>query len=351
MASSRYFIKTVVSRLLTLVLAVYITVIVANAGGYIDVIYKNQIRFAVQSEIARNPSFANLPPEVRDKFIEERVQAIIHSRGLDKPFIVRTLIYLRDALTLNLGRALVLRSASGSSCVRDIILERLPQTVLLFTTGTIIYAVLGIYLGLYMARSAGKLFDKAMTFFAMVTSVVPAWFFGIFFILLFSFYLRLFPSGGLLSVPPPTTPLGYFADILYHMALPLFTWVFTFFGYWAYITRNIVIQVSEDDHVMVARAKGLPEKLVLFKYILRPSLPPIVTNVALALVGSWTGAIITETVFEWPGVGRLYYEAIESLDAPVVIGVTTIYAYLLTATILILDLIYGILDPRIRAGR
>ncbi|OYT61272.1 MAG: ABC transporter permease [Thermofilum sp. ex4484_15] len=351
MVPVKYFAKTVAIRLLTLIIAIYITVVIANLGGFIDRIYIGQIRFNVESEIARNPSFANLPENLREKYINERVQAIIRSRGLDKPFIFRSFIYFRDALTLNLGRALILRSASGSSLVKDIILERLPQTVLLFTTGTIISALLGIYLSLYMAKSAGGTFDKSVTFFAITTSIVPPWFFGIIFILIFSFYLGLFPSGGMFSVPPPSTLLGYFRDILYHMALPLLAWVFNGLGAWAYVSRNILIQVSQEDYVVVARAKGLPERLVLSRYVLRPSLPPIVTNVALAIVNSLTGAIITETVFDWPGVGRLLYEAILSLDAPVVIGITVIYAYLYTLTVLALDLIYGLLDPRIRSSR
>jgi peptide/nickel transport system permease protein len=153
----------------------------------------------------------------------------------------------------------------------------------------------------------------------------------------------------MVSVPAPEDPWLRLLDILYHMALPLFTWVFSLVGSWAYVTRNLIIQIVDEDFVTAARARGLQESLVMRRYILRPALPPIVTSIALALVGSWQGAIITETVFNWPGLGSLFYAAISALDAPVIIGLTVVYAYLLVATILILDLAYSIMDPRIRS--
>jgi len=107
----------------------------------------------------------------------------------------------------------------------------------------------------------------------------------------------------------------------------------------------------DEDYVYAARARGLPEKKILNRYVLRAASPPTVTSLALTIIASWQGAIITETVFNWPGLGRLFFEAITRLDAPVVIGLTAIYAYLLVGTVLILDLIYGLLDPRVRAIR
>ncbi|MCS7139647.1 MAG: ABC transporter permease [Candidatus Nezhaarchaeota archaeon] len=350
MLPKRYIAKRALFLALTLVIATYITVLVANAGGFIDNIIKSQVQYSVSTSLARDPIFARLPEDEKQRIIEERVQAILSSKGFDKPFIVRSFIYLVDALTLNLGRAITLRSAAGSSSVAAIILERLPQTILLFTTGTIVYILVGTWFGLRMARKPGRLFDRFMVGYAIITSVIPPWFFGILFILIFSFYLNLFPYGGLVSVPPPPDPVSYALDVLYHLALPMLTWVFSLFGYWAYITRNIVIQIASEDHVVAAKAKGLPESMIIRKHILRPALPPIVTNAALALIASWMGAIITETVFNWPGLGSLLYAAIESLDAPVIIGITVVYAYLLVITVLVLDVMYGILDPRIKVA-
>jgi len=349
--SSKMLLKRAAVLAVTLVVAMYVTILVANGGGYIDNLILSELRQEAGYLYSRNPLFRTLPIEEQNRLIEERVQLSMKARGLDKPFIVRSFIYLVDALTLNLGRALFIRSAGGSSSVRDIIFERLPQTVLLFSTGTVLYIAIGIYLGLVMTKNIGGKFDRGMTMFAIVASVIPPWFIGIISILIFVFYLRLFPFGGMLSVPPPADPLSYALDILYHMVLPLFSWVITGFPYWAYITRNILVQISQEDFVMAARAKGLPDNNVMTDYILRPGLPPIVTNSALTLITSWMGAIITETVFEWPGVGGLMNAAISRLDAPVVIGITVIYGYLLVATVLILDAAYALLDPRIRVSK
>jgi peptide/nickel transport system permease protein len=345
----KYLGKRALFLLVTLIAAVYLTIMVANAGGLIDNILKAQIRYDIVSSLARSPTWSELTEEEQKRIIDERFQIAIKAKGLDKSFIERTFIYLVDALTLRLGRALFITSASGSKNVGDIILERLPQTVLLFTTGTIIYSIVGLVLGLYMAKHPGGLFDKAFSVFAIVTQVIPPWFFGILFIMVFAYYLGITPFGGMVSIPPPKDPASYAFDVAYHMALPLFTWVFSLFGAWAYIARNLMVQISEEDFVTAARAKGLPENTLMRRYVLRPSLPPVVTIVSLSLISSWQGAIITETVFNWPGLGTLFFQAINSLDAPVVIGLTVIYAYLLVFTVLILDLIYSILDPRIRA--
>ncbi|MEM2314731.1 MAG: ABC transporter permease [Candidatus Bathyarchaeia archaeon] len=351
LAMLKYLGKRMLLLFITLVLAVYLTIIVANAGGLIDNILKSQIKYDIVSSLVRLPTWSELTEEEQKRIIDERFQMAIQAKGLDKPFIERTFIYLIDALTLRLGRALFITSASGSKNVGDIILERLPQTVLLFTTGTILYSIIGLILGLYMAKHPGGFFDKAFSIFAIVTQVIPPWFFGILFIMLFAYYLRLTPFGGMVSAPPPNNPIGYILDVIYHMALPLFAWIFSLFGAWAYIARNLMVQIAEEDFVIAAKAKGLSENILMRRYVLRPSLPPVVTVISLSLISSWQGAIITETVFNWPGLGTLFFQAISSLDAPVVIGLTVIYAYLLVITVLILDLIYSVLDPRIRARR
>ena len=347
---TKYLLKRAVFLSITLVLSIYLTVLIANAGGMIDEILRAQIKYDITTNLARSQGWAQLPEEEKVRLINDRFESAIHAKGLDKPFLERSVIYLIDALTLDLGRALFITSASGTKQVRIIILERLPRTVLLFTTGTIGYSILGLILGLRMARRPGKIFDRVTTFFAIITQAIPPWFFGMLFILLFAYQLRLTPFGGMVSVPPPSDPWNYALDVLYHMALPLFTWIFSLFGSWAYITRNLTMQSSEEDFVTTAKAKGLSENLIMRRYILRPSLPPIITSISLSLIASWQGAIITETVFGWPGLGRLFYDAIETLDAPVMIGLTVVYAYLLVATIFILDLTYSLLDPRIKVG-
>ncbi len=351
---TKYLLKRAVFLSLTLVLSIYLAVVIANAGGLIDQIIRSQIMYDLRTNLARTPGWSQLTSEEQTRILNERLELAIRAKGLDRPFIERSFIYLYDALTLDLGRALFITSASGTKQVSVIILERLPRTILLFTTGTIGYSLLGLVIGLRMARRPGGVFDRVTTFFAVVTQAIPPWFFGMLFILLFAYQLRplgvTIPFGGMVSVPPPTDPLNYALDVMYHMALPIFTWIFSLFGSWAYITRNLTMQASAEDFVVAAKAKGLSESQITTRYVLRPTLPPIVTSISLSLIASWQGAIITETVFAWPGLGTLFFRAIESLDPPVIVGLTVVYAYLLVITIFLLDLIYSLLDPRIKVG-
>ncbi len=351
----KYLAKRAVILGVTLVVAVYLTIVIANMGGYIDIIMKNQITFQVRQELMRNPEFQRLmheDPERAEAYLNTMIEAAIKAHGLDKPFIERSMIYLRDALTLSLGRSMFLRSREGSRLVKNIILERLPRTVLLFTTGTVVSAAIGIYIGLHMGRKALSKFDRGVSMFAIVAQSIPPWYFGILALLIFAYRLGWFPTGGFVSawvgVPWPQRIL----DILWHLTLPLACWTLSSFGSWAYLTRNMVIHILGEDFVMAARAKGVPRNTLLRRYVLRPAAPPIVTMIALSLIASWTGAIITETVFQWRGLGMLYWEAMggEQIDAPVVIGLTVVYAYLLVITVFILDIIYGLLDPRVKAG-
>ncbi len=336
--------------LITLVAAMYMVVLVANLGGRIDDIIEGQIRFNTAVQLSNNPAFTMLSEEEQNRIFDQTVQLRLQARGLDRPFIQRTFVYTYNALTLNLGSAMFLKSNAGSSDIFTIIMERLPITVLLFTTGSVLAAFIGILLGLRMAQHALGKFDRGMTVFAVSTFIVPHWVFGILFILILGFQLRLFPTRGFVDVPPPPELGAYILSVGYHMALPLFTVVFSSFGFWAYITRNLVLSTMQEDFVQAARARGLPEKVVLHRYVLRAASPPLVTSVTLALIASWTGAIITETVFQWPGLGLLFFEAITSLDATVIIGLTVMYAIILVITIFLLDLVYSFLDPRIRAA-
>ncbi|HEX9341617.1 MAG TPA: ABC transporter permease [Thermoplasmata archaeon] len=288
----------------------------------------------------------------KDALFNKTYNNLVEARGLNEPFLEKSFRFTLDALTLNLGRAQYLQANDGSFLVSDIIGERLPRTLTLFTMANAIGAVFGIWLGLWMARRALTVFDRGMTVLSVTTFIVPPWVYGLFFILLFGYSLHWFPTGDWIGVPaPPQGTINWYADVLYHMLLPMFTFAFATFGSWSYTTRNLVLQIMDEDFVVAARAKGLPEQTVLTKYVLRAASPPIVTSLALTLISAWQGAIITETVFNYQGIGQLFFNAIGQFDAPVIIALTAIYAYLLVITVFILDLVYGLLDPRIRALR
>ncbi len=345
----KFIAKRSVELFIVVVIAIYITILVANMGGYVDKIVLSELKFNIGAAIKNNPQYKNFSPEQINKLIEERFKAEVHSRGLDQPFVIRSFIYLWNGITLDLGRALYLTSDTGSRFVRNIILERLPPTIMLFTTAVVINFFIQLLGGLYLSRNYGSKTDKLTVSLAPL-SVVPGWFYGIFLILIFAFWLHILPYGGFVDVPPPRNPFLYGLSVLKHMVLPILSWVISGFFLGVYSNRNFFLIFSTEDYVEAAKARGIPPRTIEWKYILRPSLPPIITGFALAIIASWSGAIITETVFNWPGLGLKTYEAIVSFDVPVLVGVTVIYAYLLAATVLILDIIYGIIDPRIKVG-
>ncbi|MCC6059584.1 MAG: ABC transporter permease [Thermofilum sp.] len=345
----RHLVIRGVTLYLTVVIAVYLTIIIANMGGKVDEFVLGDLYTRIYEEVNRNPQYRALPGPEKDKLVKQMFELEVKRLGYDRPFIERSFIYLRDALTLDLGRALFMLSDSGSRLVRNIILERLPNTVLLFTTVTVINFFIHLLLGLYLSRHHGSLLDR-ITVALSPTSTIPGWFYGIFLILIFYTWLHLLPPSGMVDVPPPPDPLSYALSVLKHMILPMLAWIISGFFLGVYSTRTFFLIFSTEDYVEAAKAKGLPPRLIETRYILRPSLPPILTSFALSVVGSWGGAIITETVFQWPGLGLVTWQAIQYFDTPVLVGITVIYAYLLAATVFILDIVYSLVDPRIKAG-
>lgn len=346
------FLKYVARRTLLMftivVIATYLAILVANMGGHVDTIIRGELQLQISMEYRNNPNYEGFSSEELRPLIEQRFEQEIKRRGLDTPFILRSFIYLRNALTLDLGSAQYLTSDSGSRFVRNIIMERLPQTVMLFTTATLINFFLTLAIGLYLSRHYGSWIDKLFISLSP-TSAIPGWFYGIFLIMIFASYLHILPYGGILSVPTPKETIPRLLDMAKHMILPISSWVISAFFLGCYANRTFFLIFSTEDYVEAARAKGVPPRQIERNYILRPALPPILTTLALNLINSWNGAIITESVFNWRGLGLLTRTAISIFDSPVLIGITIIYAYLLAITVLLLDILYGLIDPRIKA--
>ena len=169
-------------------------------------------------------------------------------------------------------------------------------------------------------------------------------------ILIFAAVLKIMPFSGLVSTPPPANPVLYALSVLQHLALPAFSLFFSGFFLSIYGWRTFFLIYSSEDYVDMAKAKGLTSRDIERRYILRPTLPNIITNFALTLLGVWGGAIVTETIFIWPGLGRMFYTAIGLYDIPVIVGDTIIYAYLLAITVFLLEVIYALVDPRVKIG-
>ena len=268
--------------------------------------------------------------------------------SLDRPWHQRLPDMVRRLILLDLGEARTLRSFQGSPKVLTMVLERLPYTMLLITTASVITAVVGLAVGVKLATRIGSKLDRSVSYASAISYALPAWWTGILLILLLAFQLRILPSGGLHSTPPPEGGIARFLDLLYHAILPVITLVLVSLGAWAYTVRTMVLNTAQEFFVTVARAKGLPESRVMRRYILRVAAPPIVTNLVLGLAASLGGAILTETVFNWPGMGRLYYDAILAADEAVIVALTFMFTLLYVLARFILEVLYLVLDPRIR---
>ena len=346
---SRYFVVRLLTLFVTVVISIYLTIMIANMGGHVDLIMKNEIRERVTGSIVGNSAFVKMAPELRQKFIQERIAAEEERIGLNIPIAVRNFRYLSNALTLQLGRAINMTSDSGSKQVRLILLERLPATLLLMGISQLFLFFSSVFLALNLSRRYGNFWDKLVVALSP-TSAVPPWFYGIFLILIFAALFRVLPFGGMVDSPPPSNPIDYSLSLLKHLILPAVALILSSIFLSIYNYRTFFLIYSSEDYVEMAKAKGLPSRDVERRYILRPTLPNIITNFALLIITLWSGALFTETVFLWPGLGRTLYQAIGLYDIPIIVGSTIIYAYLLAITVFLLDFIYALVDPRVKVG-
>ncbi len=346
---ARYTIVRLATLFVTIVIGIYLTILIANMGGYVDEILKGEIRERIAVSISNNPQYRDYTVEQRNLLIQDKIRLEEERLGLNRPFAVRSLTYLGNSLTLNFGRALNMVSDSGSKEVRNIILERLPSTLLLFGVSNLALFFVSVFAALGLSRHYGSFMDKLVVTLSP-TSAAPPWFYGIFLILIFAAIFKILPFGGMVDAPPPENWLEYTLSLLKHMILPSMALILSSIFLSIYNWRTFFLIYSSEDYVDMAKAKGLTSRDIETRYILRPTLPTIITSFALLLIGLWTGAIITETIFSWPGLGRTLFHAVGLYDTPVIVASTIIFAYLLAITVFLLDFVYALVDPRVKVG-
>jgi peptide/nickel transport system permease protein len=285
-----------------------------------------------------------------EKFIERRKEYYYEVYKVNDPYLVKVLWRTKNILMFDFGKSSVVTSRSGSKNVNEIIKEALPSTIILFTISQFLILIVALVVGLKKAQKPGGRFDRITSNFTMVMFGIPTWWIGLMFIMLFGYGLKLFPTGGQISTPPPAAGIPYLMDYLRHLSLPVITLVVI--GFWgtSLMIRNIVLNTLQEDFIMTARARGVSEKNILFRHTLRTAAPPIATIVLLSLLASFSGSLIFESIFSWPGMGNLYLIATQTNDVPVLLANLAVTTGLYQAGIVILDLIYGFLDPRIKAG-
>ncbi len=347
--------KYIATRMATMfgVLMITLLITISLVGSNMDTILKQGVVFQIRSEITENPAIAQSFSSVAEfeGFIQTQIEHRIKEIGLDEPWYSpqRVGMTMYKIMLLDFGNATFLTSDEGSSDVRDILFEKLPRTVLLFTTATIIISIIGIFLGALSSNRVGSTVDRITSSFAIISSSFPVWWIGMLMIFLFAFTYQIFPARATPDISASDS--GYIGSLLYHMALPLITIVMIGFGSWAYMVRNFMVGTMQEDFIMAKKTIGIKQGRITYVHALKNAAPPIVTVLALSLSGSLGGAIITEAVFDWPGMGRLYFEAITVMDLPVIIGATYLLTVFFLVSIFIADLLYGYFDPRVRTEK
>ena len=307
----------------------------------------NFVIFQVVSPVSPEDTYAPVTLDVQP----ETLELLRELYGLNETLHIRYIKYIKNMFTFDFGISFASR--------KPVILEmaqRLPATVLLLGSSMVATILIGTPIGILAASRRGSKTDIATIGAGLFTWGVPVFFIQLLFMLFFSYYCMkifgapFFPVRGLYSIPSLGNPLAFMANVAWHIALPLITLVIGGFGAWALYTRNILLDALTQDYILTARAKGLSERTVLYRHAFRSTLPPIVTIIALSIPGIITGAMITEWIFTLPGIGRWYLDALTGSNYPVLQAVLFMFAILTILCNLIADLLYGILDPRIRVG-
>jgi peptide/nickel transport system permease protein len=279
--------------------------------------------------------------------LSPEVQADLRQRfGLDQPILVQYAVYLKNIVTGQFGN-----SFSRATPVVDLLGGRLVNTLVLMVPSLLLAYVLGIAGGALIAWKRGSLMEKTATLSAIMFRAAPIFWICIVFIAVFSIRLDLFPSGHMLTPASgaPDGPEAYLTlDFLHHLFLPLVVMTLYYGCYPLLVMRTSMLEVLDDDFIDLCKAKGLSERDVVFRHALRASLLPIATSVSLLAAYAVAGSVLVEAVFSWPGVGRLMVEAVLDSDYPVAQAAFLLIAVLTVLGNFVADVLYGLIDPRIR---
>jgi peptide/nickel transport system permease protein len=273
---------------------------------------------------------------------QEFIEALRVDYGLDKPLLQQLGTYLATLLQGDLGYSFAYRRP-----VVEVIVERLPATMLLVFASQIPAIVVGTLLGAYSARHYPSKIDNAVTAVSLSLYAVPIFWSGLLLILVFAVWLRWLPASGMFSLAAPSEGFGRLLDISRHMVLPTAALFLYSLPTYVRLTRASVIEIMREDFITTARAIGYSENVVFFRHALRNALLPAVTVAGLSLSFVFAGALLTETVFGWPGMGRLMYEGVLKRDYPVLMGVFLVTSALVLIVGILTDLLYAKLDPRV----
>ncbi|MCC7046062.1 MAG: ABC transporter permease [Alphaproteobacteria bacterium] len=273
----------------------------------------------------------------------EQLARLRQEYGLDRPLATQYARYMAKIVRGDLGQSYRYREP-----VMALIVDRIPATLLLMVPALALFITTGIVLGILAARFPNSAGDFLLSGVALVGWSVPVFWLGQLLIIAFALKLGWFPTQGMLSLRAPTQGLARVSDVLWHLALPATALGMRFLALSTRMTRASMLQVVRLDYMTTARAKGLPEAVVMSRNALPNALLPVITIVGMSVGTMLSGSVLVEVVFAWPGMGRLLYDGVLARDYPLIVGIILTVSIAVILVNLLTDIIYAIVDPRIR---
>jgi peptide/nickel transport system permease protein len=350
----QYIAVRFVTLLSMVIISVFLTTLIANMGGYVDEVIRANTAFAVGMSMRGDEYAQSLTGEEREAYLNETVDAILEARGMNQPFLLRTARWVWRALTLDWGKAQRPRIRVGGQQTQDVwayILDSLPRTLLLFGTANLLLFFVSIGAALALTHTRNGWMDRLVVILSPLSSA-PPWVYGI---LLTVLALQI-PGTGLRFITarfdawPTEFRWSYVLLIMRHMLLPMLSIFLSKFFQSVFAWRAFFMLHYDEDYVELAKAKGLPRRMLERRYILRPTLPAVLTNFALLLTSLWQEVIVLEYFFNVAGIGKLFVQALGIFDIPMILAIVVIFGYLLALTVFLLDIAYALVDPRVRIG-
>jgi peptide/nickel transport system permease protein len=277
---------------------------------------------------------------------KEQIEILKKQLGLDQPLPVQYVHWLGKMLRGDMGESIKFRRP-----VSEMIIERIPNTLILVGVSFIITLIIALPVAIISARKPYSIFDYTATSLTFIGQSVPVYWLGLALILVFYVAIQnpftgkpLFPAGGMRTIGGEDS----LSDLAWHLVLPVVALSASWAAWYSRFLRSSLLDVQHEDYVRTARAKGAPDRIVYYKHALRNAILPLVTLIALDLPSLFAGALFIETIFSWPGMGRLFWDAARGRDYPVLLAVVMIEAVLIIFCNILADLLYGVLDPRVK---
>ena len=274
---------------------------------------------------------------------EEVMAEIRASYGLDKPFPVQLATYVGKVLQGDLGKSFYFNVP-----VMDLIQERVVPTLLLVVTSLLLAIFIGTLFGVIAAQRPNGLFSHFITVIALVGFSAPVFWTALLLIIFFVAILEIMPLSGMVDPLTPRGTFGWYLDVAHHLFLPVLSLSTIYLAQYSRLARASMMDILGSDYIRTARAKGLGQQIIIYKHALRNAVIPVITIAGLQFSHVFSGAVVIETVFTWPGLGTLVFESILRADTPTVMGILLISAMVVIVFNLLTDLAYRIVDPRIR---